>query len=59
MPKEIFCGRCRYYQGTEKVSNPKSTAWVDTDRPKCAIDKSTTKQNYHCADYESNEDKDA
>jgi hypothetical protein len=48
---EVFCGNCEHYQGDEKVPNPKTTAWMDASRPKCAIDKSVAKQNYHCADY--------
>lgn len=58
MPKEIFCGECEHYQGTEDVSNPKSTAWMDASRPKCAIDKSKNKQDYRCTYYKSNRDKD-
>jgi len=56
MPKEVFCGECEHYQGTEKVPNPKSMAWMDTDRPKCAKNKSVIKQDYHCTYYEPNED---
>ena len=56
MPKEVFCGECEHYQGTEKVPNPKSTAWMDVSRPKCAIGKSKDKQGYYCMDYKPNED---
>jgi len=58
MPK-VFCGECKQYRGTEKVPNPKSTAWMDASRPKCAVDKSKIKQDYHCADYGLNEEQDA
>ena len=56
---EVFCGKCESYQGTEKVPNPKSTAWMDASRPKCAIDKSKDRQGYHCVDYKPNEDRNA
>ncbi len=56
---EVFCGECEHYRGNENVPNPKSIAWMDTSRPKCAIDKSKTKQGYHCVDYKPNEDRDA
>lgn len=52
---EIFCGECEHYRGTEKVPNPKSTAWMDTNRPKCAVDMSVAKQDYHCSSYRPDE----
>ncbi|MCK5608875.1 hypothetical protein KAR91_43785 [Candidatus Pacearchaeota archaeon] len=53
---EVFCGECEQYRGTEKVPNPKSTAWMNISRPKCAIDKSKTKRGYHCTYCGPNED---
>jgi len=49
---KVFCGRCEHYRGSEKVSNPKSTAWMDASRPKCAIGK--VAQDYQCKYYEPN-----
>ncbi len=52
--KKVFCGECIHYRGNEKVPNPKSTAWMDSNRPKCAISKSIgTDKNYYCPHYES------
>lgn len=59
MPKQVFCSECKHYEGTEKVPNPKSTAWVDACRPKCkfGLSKTANEADYHCTHYEPNEDK--
>lgn len=49
---KVYCGHCIYYQGSEKIKNPKSTAWFDSNRPKCAINKSQYKQSYQCKFFE-------
>ena len=50
-----YCGRCKFYRGSEKIPDPKSTASVDSNQPKCAINKSAEKKNYKCSFYEEKE----
>jgi hypothetical protein len=44
----MYCGWCKNYLGDEKVENPKTQSWMDSHRPKCAINKSKDKINYKC-----------
>jgi hypothetical protein len=51
--REVFCPECLHYRGTERIPNPKSTAWMDIDRPKCAVGKGAEKKDHSCSGFVS------